>query len=1001
MSHFTPNPGQANAINANLAHNVCIIAGAGTGKTETLARRYVRILRETPGIHPRHIVVLTFTEKAATEMRARIMYAVHDERLPFTRVDMAEAHIATFHSFAARLALSQSIRLDLDPTEPFCDERIAGDLTNECWELFVAHGWESAFAHALELLRDAVNWDDDNYEMIVAKLIDDVQGLAIGQRALVQAIQQRANTDAVHQALAHALLWNFVQRQTLLSQRGQLDLDDIINIVPHMITQNPALRDEIRYVMVDEYQDTSMAQAQMLEAVTPQHNGRLTNITAVGDPRQAIYVWRQAKVENIVRMRTTSDTPVDLVENHRSYAPILTIANMSLRGYTFAPTPEFDAHVVLEPSAKHQQIVHDCVRIHRYPAIQLEAQAVAQRMQELHEQHHVEYGDMALLLRRRTYIGIYTTELQRAGIPFDRGKSDPFYHRTLVIDAIHVAEAMVNPHNDISLARALVALNVLSDVSLAALRQQHRTLRVWETIQHEQANNSKIADFIGLHHDFAHAQWYLEPAEWLSHLLIRSQQWQRAGNYGQRMLTKLLNDCRALYARDARALIDVLMARIMHEPDSASPELVTDSKAVQIMTVHAAKGLEYAAVFVADAVAFRAEHESRWTFQPGFLLQLQSANKDEISNEMRRQSENEAIALWYVALTRAKRWLMISGYQQQRARKNLFTDLFDYVCDKSLMGVVCSDVEVVRTAHAPTAVAVSGERTAQERPPIAAQRIISLSPTALHEIMLCPRRYRYMRRCGMSDIAEAEPPQGEAISNYVQQLISQYSIPQHTNAASSSETEAPPLESDSYQSAVARTLGTLFHTALELHATQGKDASTERLCLGALQRYARPVPTDVRNELHVLVARYLQSALGQEIPAPHQVEQSLQWQYHTPHAVVEMRCVIDRVNSHQIVDYKTDHDIQDIADRHGDQLRINAFAYTQAATQPQTPTLAIYHARSGQLIPVDNSPAAMAATKARIDHATSLIVTGDYPAKPHPHHCPHCPARPLCPEGRT
>ena len=103
MTIFNPNPGQANAINAPLAHNVCIIAGAGTGKTETLARRYVRILRETPGIHPRHIVVLTFTEKAATEMRARIMYAVHDEQLPFTRIDMAEAHIATFHSFAARL----------------------------------------------------------------------------------------------------------------------------------------------------------------------------------------------------------------------------------------------------------------------------------------------------------------------------------------------------------------------------------------------------------------------------------------------------------------------------------------------------------------------------------------------------------------------------------------------------------------------------------------------------------------------------------------------------------------------------------------------------------------------------------------------------------------------------------------------------------------------------------------------------------------------------------
>ena len=1001
MTIFNPNPGQANAINAPLAHNVCIIAGAGTGKTETLARRYVRILRETPGIHPRHIVVLTFTEKAATEMRARIMYAVHDEQLPFTRIDMAEAHIATFHSFAARLALSQSIRLDLDPTEPFCDERIAADLTNDCWELFLAHGWEEAFAHAQEFLRDAVNWDDDNYAAIVAKLIDDVQGLALGRAALIQALETHAQPDAIYHALAQALLWNFVQRQVQLSQRGQLDLDDIINIVPHMIAQNATLRDEIRFVMVDEYQDTSMAQAHMLTAITPQQHGRLSNITAVGDPRQAIYVWRQAKVENIVRMRTTSDTPVDLVENHRSLAPILTVANISLRGYSFAPTPEFDANVVLAPSAKHQTMVQDCVRIHRFPAMQLEAQAIAYRMQELHEQHKVPYGEMALLFRRRTYMSMYTNELQRVGIPFDRGKSDPFYHRSLVIDAIHVAEAMINPHNDISLTRALVALDVLSEVSLATLRQLNRTQRVWETIQHEQPNNTRIAHFVQLQHDFTNAQWYLEPAEWLSQLLIRSGQWQHAGSYGQRMLTKLLNDCRALYARDTRALIAVLMARILHEPDSASPELVTDRKAVQIMTVHAAKGLEFTAVFIADAVAFRAEHETRWTFQPGFLHQLHSANKDAISNEIRRQSENETIALWYVALTRAKRWLMISAYQQQRARKNLFTELFDNVVGTSLMGVHCAEISEVRVAHAPPAQPVTTDAPASDRPIVRAQRIISLSPTALHEIMLCPRRYRYLRRCGMSDFAAPEDPQGDVISTYVQQLISQYALPQPSNDGQATEPAEAERDNDPYQSAHARTLGTLFHTALELHATQGTAASTQSLCHGALQRYARPVAHSVRDELHVLVARYMQSSLAQQVPAPSQVEQSMQWQYQTPHALVEMRCIIDRISATQIIDYKTDLAEHDIADRHGDQLRINAYALMQGNTQRPVPDLAVYHARSGNLITVDNSPAAMRATAARIATAAELIVQGTYPAKPHPNHCPHCPALPLCPEGRT
>ena len=133
MTTFAPNTHQQQALNAPLDSTVCIIAGAGTGKTETLANRYVKILTETPDLHPRNIVVLTFTEKAATEMRARMMYKVTQAKnLHFSRVDMAEAHISTFHSFAARLALSQSIALNLDPDEPFCEERDARLIAEEC-----------------------------------------------------------------------------------------------------------------------------------------------------------------------------------------------------------------------------------------------------------------------------------------------------------------------------------------------------------------------------------------------------------------------------------------------------------------------------------------------------------------------------------------------------------------------------------------------------------------------------------------------------------------------------------------------------------------------------------------------------------------------------------------------------------------------------------------------------------------------------------------------------
>jgi hypothetical protein len=125
------------------------------------------------------------------------------------------------------------------------------------------------------------------------------------------------------------------------------------------------------------------------------------------------------------------------------------------------------------------------------------------------------------------------------------------------------------------------------------------------------------------------------------------------------------------------------------------------------------------------------------------------------------------------------------------------------------------------------------------------------------------------------------------------------------------------------------------------------------------------------------------------------------WQHATSEALVEMRCVIDRLTDTQIIDYKTDIELDDIAARHGDQLRINALALQQNGEHRILPELAVYHARSGQLIAIDNTPEAMAGTMARIATAASMIVQGNYPAQPQRHFCQHCPALPLCPEGQA
>ncbi len=1005
MTTFAPNIHQLQALNAPLNSTVCIIAGAGTGKTETLANRYVKILTETPGLHPRNIVVLTFTEKAATEMRARMMYKVTQAAdLNLSRVDMAEAHISTFHSFAARLALSQSIALNLDPDEPFCDERDALLIAEECWERFLAYGWQEAYAHLYSII-DNVDWNDASLAKLITQMLADAKGMGFASTQLAERLAQTMALSDTHALLGQAMQWNFVARSVQLSQQGQLDLDDLINVVPWLIAQFPQLCGDVRFVMVDEYQDTSAVQANLLASITPQTNTQPSHRTVVGDPRQAIYLWRQAQVQNIIDIREASQHKIDLIENHRSFKPILDLANIGLNSYQFATPPEFDRTKTLI-SARHDidTIATDCVRYYRYTDQAVEATAVAARMQELHTSYGVAYGDMAILLRRRNHLDVYADAMQQAGIPFDRGKKNPFYERPLILDAIHTAIAIIDPSNEMALTRALLqATNTIDDVRLAQIRQQHRDVSLWMMLLAQQHDITPIGTFVQLQQHLSAQQWQLAPAEWLHEVILCCGLWQRDGAYGQRMLTKLVNDCRALPAANVPDLLGQLVERMRDNPESAAPELKTDANAVQIMTVHAAKGLEFGAVFIPDAHAFTLRDEKNPTFQSGYLVV--PAHPDEaqlrLNNELERQDYNELLALWYVAMTRAKHWLMVSAHVPSKTNDSQFTVTFDYLQQYPIAGVDCRDIEIVPTFRSqplPTTPPVNTTHT----DPLPYKRIISLSPSAIHELTQCPRRYRFQRRSGIDPLYSAEHDESVSLAQSITIASGQYVLPQ--SHASAPNDNAP--EPDAYtvsddpdqQGANARILGTLFHAAVEAHASM-PDGNAADLVAAAVQRYGEAVAIAIQTELATFVQRYLDSPLGKQPPQPHEVEQRIRWQIDTPSAVVELSGVIDRLTPTQIIDFKTDFDSAGISTRHGDQLRLyaNAIMLRQASTQPSE--LVVYHVRSGEQITIANDVHAMQQTMLRLEKAVQHIVNSDYPAVPRADYCIHCPARMMCPEG--
>jgi len=1005
MTTFAPNINQQQALHAPIDSTVCIIAGAGTGKTETLANRYVKILTETPHLHPRNIVVLTFTEKAATEMRARIMYKVTQaSALNLSRVDMAEAHISTFHAFAARLALSQSITLNLDTTEPFCDERNALRIAEACWEQFLTAGWQEAFAYLYNIV-DNLDWNDDAYAKIITDMLADAKGMGLASEQLAERLAHTLTASEKHALLGQALQWNFVARSAQLSQRGQLDLDDIITVVPWLIAQFPQLCTDIRFVMVDEYQDTSAVQAQLLTSITPYTQGQPSHRTVVGDPRQAIYLWRQAQVQNIIAIREASQHQIDLIENHRSRKPILDLANISLNGYQFATPPEFDHTKTLVP-AQHtpHNSAPDCVRYYRYKNQADEATAIATRMQELHTAYGVAYGDMAILLRRRAHLDVYADAMQQAGIPFDRGKNNPFYERPLVLDAIHTAVAIMDPSNEIALTRALLyAIATLDDVSLAHMRQQHRDGSLWQMLVAHQHDIAPIGRFVQLQQQLAAQQWQLAPAEWLHEVILRCGLWQRDGAYGQRMLTKLVNDCRALPAANVPDLLGQLVERMRDDPESAAPELKTDTNAVQIMTVHAAKGLEFSAVFIPDAHAFSLRTQKPLTFQPGYLIDPLHPDEPQqrLSKELERQNSNELLALWYVALTRAKYWLMVSARVPVKTSDSQFTAVFTHLQQHPIPGVDCRDIEhtpAFRIQPLPTIPVVNETQTA----PLSCKRIIQLSPSAIHELTQCPRRYRFQRRSGLDALYSAEYDERVYMAQSITTTSGQYVLPKPDISAFETQEPAPDVRTDSDDpeqlGSNARILGTLFHAAVEAHASL-PNGSTAELVAAAVQRYGQAVSLATQSELAIFVQRYLDSPLGQHAPQPHQVEQRIRWQIDTPSAVVELSGVIDRLTTTQIIDFKTDLDSAGISARHGDQLRLYAHAIMQQQATTKPNDLVIYHVRSGEQISIANDAQSMHQTMLRLEKAVQHIVNSDYPAVPRADYCIHCPARMMCPEG--
>src|SRR5688572_17155388 len=388
-----------------------VLAGAGSGKTRVLTARIARLI-EHHGVAPAHILAVTFTNKAAGEMRSRVAQLLGEEP--------AGMWIGTFHSIGARILRREAPLVGRTPAFTIYDE-------------------------------------DDS--LAVIRRIMDRQKIPVKQfapRALRAAISDAKNAlvfPAEYERLAmdphaRAAASVYHELEATLRESSAVDFDDLLLLPVRVLRENTtrlaSYRDRFKFILVDEYQDTNRAQYEFVTLLGREHG----NVAVVGDDDQSIYGWRGADIRNILDFE--KDFPaarvVRLEENYRSLPPILDVANVVIsgnqerRGKTLRPTLSGGERVTAVGALDERD----------------EAEWVAEEIEaRLSAERQLTRRDVAILYRTNAQSRALEEALRRRGIPYRIIGAVRFYDRREIRDLMAYLKLIANPADDEAFARAV------------------------------------------------------------------------------------------------------------------------------------------------------------------------------------------------------------------------------------------------------------------------------------------------------------------------------------------------------------------------------------------------------------------------------------------------------------------------------------------------------------------------------------------------------------------
>ena len=587
-----------------------ILAGAGSGKTKVLTVRIAHLLAQ--GVNPYEILAITFTNKAAKEMKSRVEGLVGDVA---NRI-----WLSTFHSFCAKF-----LRFELDNFLGY----------NSNFTIYDTSDSQAVIKAALK----ALNLDEKYYPVgaMIGAISDAKNKLLFASDFRKQA------RDFYQQKVAD--VYEYYERE--LRKNNALDFDDLLLVAVKLLQCNEAVLDKyskrFRYVMIDEYQDTNHAQY-LLAKLLASH---WKNIAVVGDADQSIYAWRGADIQNILDFEKDypNCTSIKLEQNYRSTKIILDAANAVIENNEGRPKKNLWTDKTEGAKIQHftAQSEHE------------EAAFIGDTIAKKHDIHGVPYGDMAILYRTNAQSRVLEEALIKRALPYTMVGGTKFYDRKEIKDVLAYLRVLYNPFDDLSLLRIInVPKRSIGATTVAKLQDYARAngtslfmtltqLHLVDTIKSK--TKEKLEEFGILIFTLVAEMEDKTVLDILESILDRTgylaqleestdpQDQARAENIGE-----LLSVAKDFQDTNPTGTVEDFLEQValVNDVDSFEQE---ESK-VTLMTLHAAKGLEFPIVFLGGLEEGLFPH-SRTLMNP-----------EEIEEERR---------LAYVGITRAEKELYISN----------------------------------------------------------------------------------------------------------------------------------------------------------------------------------------------------------------------------------------------------------------------------------------------------------------------------------------------------